>query len=235
MCQNILIVEDDTYLRTFIGKSLSHAGYNCVEAACGKEGITALKKTCFDLVIMDLDLGDTNGEDIIKSMRKQSLEIPVIVVSTFNNLDTKVDLFDSGCDDYITKPFYVDELLARVRRILSRNSRYISDGSETLKDEILDFNGIQLNYSDSTIIRNGERLEVSKKVFEILVYFINNPNRIVSKDLLLDRFWSDSEIIPDNTLTVHIHKLRSLIEENPSQPVHLKTKRGLGYIFNLQS
>lgn len=234
MCQNILIVEDDTYLRTFISKSLTNLGYNCVDASCGKDGINALKKSCFDLVIMDLDLGDSNGEDIIKSMRKQCLDTPVIVVSTFNNLDTKVDLFDSGCDDYITKPFYIDELSARVRRLLSRTARVISEGTETLKDEIVEFNGLQLNYNDSTIIRNGKRIDVSKKVFEILVYFINNPNRILSKDQLLNRFWNDSEIIPDNTLTVHIHKLRSLIEDNPSQPVHLLTKRGLGYIFNLQ-
>ncbi len=233
MKNSILVIEDDTYLRKFIKSSLLNDGYSCITANCGKDGMSALKNNFFDLVIMDLDLGDMNGQQILELLRKQHMEVPVIIISTFSSIDLKVDLFDKGCDDYITKPFYIEELLARVKRLLNKSN--ISTNQEIMVNEVIQLANMELDYLNLTISKNGEIVFLTKKLFDLLSYFIKNNNMIITKQQLLIRFWDDSDSGTniENTLTVHIHKLRKLIEENPSKPKYLITKRGLGYIFTL--
>ncbi|MGL1891180.1 MAG: response regulator transcription factor [Spirochaetaceae bacterium] len=232
MKRSILVIEDDTYLRKFICSSLIKVNYNCIAAACGKDGIQMLKSKYFDLIILDLDLGDMNGQEILSLMRKQSIDLPVIIISTFNSINTKIDLFDIGCDDYITKPFYVDELLARVKRLIERTTNKSPAKNESLVNEIIQFDGMELNFEDLTLSKDGKKIDLTKKLFDLLAYFIKNANRVLTKEQIISRFWNQAENFPENTLTVHIHKLRSLIEDTPSKPKYLVTKRGHGYIFN---
>lgn len=228
----ILVIDDDTSLRNFICNSLIKKNYNCVPATCGQMAIKELKKRCFDLVILDLDLGDINGKEILDLMRKQSIEIPVIVVSTFNNINMKVDLFETGCDDYLTKPFYIEELNIRVKRLLERVSNPVFKDLELLNEEVVVIGGeIEINFYNLTLYKRGKPLELTKKLFDLLSYFIKNSDRIITKEQIISRFWNDPESYSENSLTVHIHKLRTLIEDDPSKPQYLLTKRGLGYLF----
>lgn len=229
----ILVINNETYLRKFICNSLTKNNFTCIPVTTGKKAMSQLKNRYFDLVILDLDLQDINGKQILDLMRKQSIDTPVIIISTIKDIEIKIELFNTGCDDYLTKPFYMDELIVRVKRLLKRTAILTSKEREIMKDEIIYINDIELNFTERSLIKKGIQLELTKKLFEILSYFIKNSNRLITKEQIISRFWNESETFSENSLTVHIHKLRNLIEDDPSNPKYIITKRGLGYILVL--
>jgi len=225
---NILVVEDHDYLRNYTMRILRENDYTVFGAQSGKEALLVLKKEEIDLILLDLDLGDMNGAEIIKILNRQNYDVPIIVVSNFEQIDTKVAAFDAGCDDYITKPYFKEELLARIRRTCSRTQT--KQGREAAK-EIVQSGPFEINYKDCSVRKNGKDLRLSQKLFEIFSFMNQNRDQIISKEQLFTRFWGFEEEININTISVHIHMLRSKIEKTPSKPVFLKTKRGAGYIF----
>lgn len=229
MKETILVAEDNNPLRKFILKSLKSAGYTVLEAPNGKEALNTIKNEFVDLILLDLDLGDMSGLEIIKIIRTQNNETPIIVVSNFEQVDTKVNAFNIGCDDYITKPFYKEELLARV----SRTCEKITKNNLLQILETLTIPPFSIDYRKGVIFKNNIALDLNKKMFDVLSYFIVNRNNIISKDQLLTRFWSNTTDPSDNTLSVHIHMIREKIEDKSGKPSYLITKRGLGYCFNL--
>ena len=130
MNHRILVVEDHEYLRKYIIKILQKENYQIFEASCGKKALQLLKTEIVDLILLDLGLGDMDGTEIIRLLRRQQNEIPIIVVSNFEQIDSKVNAFDLGCDDYITKPFYKEELLARIRRLNRRGNKEADPGKK---------------------------------------------------------------------------------------------------------
>jgi len=218
------------YLRNHTRKILTRAGYTVTAASCGKDGLQSLRNTDFDLVLLDLDLGDIDGTEIIALLRRQNIETPIIVISNFDQIDSKVNAFNIGCDDYITKPFYREELLARIRRMQKRVMLNQAEKKISAQSTVT-IGPFQIDYQNLSVSKNGHSLVLNKKLFDIFSFFITNMGQVITKEQLLTRFWWDKESPSENTLSVHIHMLRELIEDDPKHPVYLSTKRGQGYIF----
>lgn len=172
-----------------------------------------------------------DGTEIIRILRRQNFDTPIIVISNFEQVDTKVNAFNLGCDDYITKPFYKEELLARIKRMRKRVATQASYG-EPVHEE-LKAGPFLINYRDCTVSKEGVSLAFNRKLFDLLSYFLTNRNQIITKAQLFQRIWGEQEPATENTLSVHIHMLREQLEADPRNPVFLITKRGQGYIMKL--
>lgn len=233
MNYNILIVEDNDYTRKMMVNYLNKNGFSVYEASSGKEAIDIMKRSVIYLITLDLNLGDMEGGQILNSLRKQNIDIPVIVVSTIDKIDRKVKLFESGADDYLTKPFYNEELLVRIKKLLSR--RYYNTAlPNRLQEEIIS-PPFKINLLSYQAFKNGALLNMKKKVFNLFLYFVQNANIVLSKDQIYERVWGTAEDFNDNSITVHIHELRSLIEDDPGDPVYIKTIKGVGFIYSAES
>ncbi|HBD95327.1 MAG: hypothetical protein A2015_12760 [Spirochaetes bacterium GWF1_31_7] len=209
-------------------KALKNANYTVIEATSGKEGISQLKNNLADLIVLDLNLGDMHGSDILRNLRKQNIYTPVIIVSTINEIDTKLDSFDNGCDDYLTKPFYMEELVARVKRTLHTNK---NESAKIFKENVT--NGpFMIDLISHKIYKSDTFIEAGNKLFNLFLYFMQNPDRYLSKEQIHNQVWDSDEDFNDNTISVHIHSLRCLIENDPKKPVYLRTAKNIGFIFS---
>ena len=229
--QTILVVEDNATLRRYIGNSLEKAGYHVVLADSGKSAFSRFRHENLDLVLLDLKLGDMDGLEILKTIRRQNETLPVIIVSTCVDLKVKVGGFEIGCDDYITKPFYSEELISRVKRQLKRRGGVREKASQTIAEDI-ERGPFRLDLRACRVYKNGESIEMRKKLFEILLFFARNTDQILSKESILANCWDDCSVVSDNTLYVHIRQLRSLIEDTPETPAYIQTIRGVGFTFS---
>lgn len=235
----ILLIEDNDTVREHMAAALEKTGYSVTEAATGNAAFKVLRNQLYDLVLLDLKLPDLDGMDILRTIRRQDDDVPVIIVSSLQQLDTKVDGFDIGCDDYITKPFQVPELLGRVRRLLRRTERTLygdptSGPRRTVQSQVTQ-GPFVLDISSFKVYKDGKLLEMRKKLFDLLLFFVRNPDTVLSPEQLHQRVWDPREEMNKNSLYVHIHQLRSIIEEDPSHPQYLKTIRGIGFTFSLDA
>lgn len=225
-----MIAEDQTDLRVYTRKILEVEGYTVIEASSGTRILEMLKKNYADLLLLDLNLGDMDGSEILKTIRNQGMELPVIIVSSYGQIDRKVNAFDIGCDDYITKPYIKEELLARIKR-LCRKSQSRTPAPEF--NEILTAGEFEVDFRNSRVLKQGKEIVLNRKLFEIFSFFLRNEGQVISKDQLFERFWWDQADPSENTLNVHIHMLREKIEDKPRKPKYLKTKRGIGFYFSV--
>ena len=227
--QKILVAEDSTKLRTYISENLQNSGYAVLEAPSGDKAFDILKNEYVDLVLLDLNLGDMDGMEILKTIRRQDDLLPVIIVSSITSHDSKLTGFSSGCDDYITKPFYVDELLARVQRMLKKAAA--TNRPDTPLDETIQSGPFTLNLGTMRVTKNGKPLVLRKKLFSLFLYFIKNPDLVLSNSVLFSQVWDPADEVNDNSLYVHIRQLRSHVEDDPDQPKFIKTVRNAGYRY----
>ena len=221
--QKILIVEDDEKLRNELEIFLSHQGY---QAECLKRfdnTIADILEINPDLILLDINLLGVDGEYICKEIRKQSNMGIIIVTSRNNELDELVSI-NYGADHYITKPFNIHILLAKINSLLRR-----TNNSNESKDKI-DAKDFILNISNSTIIKDDRIIDLTKNEYKILKYLIENRNKIVSREDIMDCLWENESFIDDNTLSVNITRLRSKLEELGLKDI-IETKRGQGYIL----
>ena len=195
--KTILIVEDDKDINEMLQKVLKINGYNIKSAYSGTEALL-LHNSDVELIILDLMLPGKSGEEIINEL-KQIKNVPVIVTSAINDIDTKLDLFNLGADDYVTKPFNNDELLARIKVNLKHN---LGNQDETLK-----IGDIELNPKTYKVVCNGLDITLSKIEFEILKLLMKNNNQVVTKSVLFDTIWDTMDSADENTLNVHISKI----------------------------
>lgn len=226
----ILVVEDNTHLRNFIAKNLIKSGYKVLESATLKTAYTNLNKHLIDLVLLDLQLDKNDGMEILTIIRRQNEQLPVIIVSSNTQLDTKIQGFQIGCDDYITKPFYIEELLSRVKRILQRTIS-LKSTKKRISKEICS-GPFVLNTQDYTLKKNGNIIPLRKKLFDLMLFFVQNPKSVLSKENLFDQGWDSFSEMNANSLYVHINELRYLIEDDKSKPVYIKNIRNVGYYYS---
>lgn len=226
----ILVVEDNNRLRRFVCSNLEKAGYSVLEADCGKAAFSILEQQYPDLILLDLRLGDYDGIEILRTIRRQEEYLPVIIVSSIDNQDIKVDGFNIGCDDYITKPFYVEELLGRVKRMLKRSENQ-STGRGAICEQIKS-GPFVLEVNSLSVTKNGEPLVMRKKLFDLFLYFVRNPGMVISYELIYNRIWDSPEEMKESSLYVHIRHLRAAIEDNPSKPRYIKTIKNVGYVYS---
>ena len=225
----ILVVDDDNDLREFTVSCLNDEGFITIEAKNGTEALEKIRVDNLKMVILDLNLPDMDGEDILQKIKHFDKLLPVIVLSGKQSVSSKVLTLGLGADDYVTKPYSEDELIARIKSNLKKysvfNDIYDQKSSNliTIGKIILD----QRNFS----VKIGEKEEkLSPRIFSLLRFFMENPGKVFDKRVIYQKVWDD-DFFDDNTVTVFIRKLRRIIEEDPGRPKYLLTVWGEGYKF----
>ena len=218
----ILIIEDDEKLREELKIFLNKNGYEATTLTTFDNTIQEILKRKPDLILLDINLPNTDGEYICKEIRKQSNMPIIIVTSRDNELDELLSI-NNGADHYITKPFNIQILLAKIGSLLRRTSMQEVNDKIDVKDFIL-------NTSNSTIEKDGKTIELTKNEYKILKFLLQNRGKIVSREDIMECLWESESFIDDNTLTVNITRLRNKLEELELKEL-LETKRGQGYIL----
>lgn len=217
----ILIIEDDNEINNLLCKALNKQGFITKSAYTGPEGLNMLKSESFDIVLLDIMLPYKNGDRLLSELRLFS-NSPVIVISAKENTQMKIDLLRLGADDYITKPFDIDEVAARIEANLRRvkNNR---EGNKLLK-----FKDIKLDTLAKRVFVNNLELNLTATEIRILELFLSQPGKVFSKANLFESIWNDEYMVDDNTLNVHISRLRQKLKK-VSEEEYIETLWGLGY------
>ena len=229
--QKILIVEDDEAIANLEKDYLEASGFKVVLENKGSEGLKRALEEDFDLFILDLMLPDVDGFEICKRIREVK-NTPILMVSAKKDDIDKINGLGMGADDYITKPFSPGELVARVKAHLNRFERHISSNSAKRK-KLIEIRGLQID-EDSRIVKvDGEEIQFSTREYDLLLYMVKNPNKVISKEELFEAIWGQDSCGDISTVTVHIKKVREKIELDSSKPQYVETIWGLGYRFRI--
>lgn len=225
MTNKVLIVDDDDAVLNMLYKVIRSNGIDADTCSSGEAALEQLEKQNYDLILLDINMQGMDGFQVVETLRKRGIQIPIIILSgRAEDYDMLYGL-DIGADDYITKPFNPVIVGAKVKALI-RRSKNGADGST----DIITAGPFQYNTSTLRFYKNGEEILLSAKENAIMKLFIDNVNRIFSKDMLYDLIWGES-IIDENAIMVYINRLRAKIEENPGNPQYIQTVRGLGYRF----
>ena len=222
----ILIVDDEPRIRELIRENLQYSGYTCEEAGDGSAALSLLTGGGYDLVILDLMMPQVDGLTACMRIREFS-NVPIIMLTARSEDADKIIGLESGADDYITKPFNILELKARIRALLRRaNAAPQQKQTETL---LLTAGGITLAPEQRVAVKNGEIVELTAKEYDLIELLVKNPRRVYSRENLMDLVWGYTYAGDYRTVDVHIRRLREKLEENPAAPQHILTKWGVGY------
>ena len=218
----ILIIEDESSLAEIISTKLKQEKYEVDVCLDGEEGLYNALTNAYDLIILDIMLPNINGVEILNKIKEEDISSNVIMLTAKSSLDDKLDCFEFGADDYVTKPFHIEELIARVGVQLRKNNSKI-------KDEI-EFYDLKLDIRNSMLIckTNNESIELPHREFLLVEYFITNPNQIISKDQIYDKVWGIDSDFESNNLEAYISFVRKKLKIIESK-VNIKSLRGLGY------
>ncbi len=219
----ILYAEDDLSLIDGLKYTLETNGYEAHIARTVKEALALFRANLYDLLLLDVTLPDGTGFDICREVRKQSA-VPIIFLTASDEEISIVRGLDMGGDDYITKPFRLNELLSRIKALLRRCAQ------SSRADTLLEANTIRVDMTERLVWKNGVLIELTLIEYKLLCLFMRNPNHLLTREMILDRLWDgNGNFVDDNTLSVYIRRLRSKIEDVPNAPVFLITERGFGY------
>lgn len=227
----ILIVEDEESLADPLAFLLRKEGFDTVIAGDGPTALVEFERNEIDIVLLDLMLPGMSGTDVCKQLRTTS-SVPVIMVTARDSEIDKVVGLELGADDYVTKPYSARELIARIRAVLRRQGSE-SDAEEFSGDQILEGGRVRMDVESHTVTVDGESVSMPLKEFDLLEYLLRNSGRVLTRGQLIDRIWGADYVGDTKTLDVHVKRLRSKIEAEPSRPRYLVTVRGLGYKFEL--
>jgi DNA-binding response OmpR family regulator len=221
--QTVLVIDDDESLRDTIGVLLEQEGFNAVLVEDGREGYEKTLLLKPDLVLVDLRLPGMSGVEICKQLRAARVPTPIIVLSAVGDEVDKVLLLEIGADDYVVKPFGTRELLARIRALLRR----------TLPDahKIFHFGDTEIDLDRRVVSRHGEELKFTPAEYNLLTYFLHNPDRPLTRDMILNSVWGYQSFPNTRTVDAHVVKLRQKLEPDPNTPRHFLTVHGVGYRF----
>ena len=223
---HILIVEDEEKIRGALADFLEYKGFKVSTAADGLEAERIVSEKRFDLILLDLMLPKISGEQLCIKWRQEGRQVPIIMVTAKGQEKEKIAGLDLGADDYITKPFSLEELLARINAVLRRTDPGRAVG------KIFKFGDLEVDVAKLKARRNKNDIEISKREAQIIQYFAANPNRIISRQELYEKIWEDEfSELGTRTVDMHIAKLRSKIEKDHNEPVIIKTVRGAGYVY----
>ena len=231
MNEKILIIDDEENIAELIKFNLELNGYQTDCAHDGKTGISRIKTWKPDLVLLDIMLPEVDGITILQILRSEDefKETPVIMMTAKSQDSDKFIGFESGADDYVTKPFIVKELVYRVKAVLKRSASRAS--SQRVDDDVIAINDLILDFHNYQILKNQKKLELTLKEYELIKYLAENSNRVLTRDDILDKVWGYDFFGESRTLDVHIRNLRKKIGDD-NQGI-IETVRGVGYKFNL--
>ena len=226
----VLIIDDEEDITDILDTVLKREGFsNIFIANNGKDGIDLFKKVNPDIVLLDIMLPDISGYDVFNELRKYS-KLPILFISAKTEEVDRLFGFAIGADDYITKPFSAKEVAFRLKARLKTFDNIVTNKSIN-ENKIIKFGDVEINEETGEVYKGGEILDFTAKELKLLMYLINNPNRIISKEMICNEVWGEDFFGYDNTITVHIRRLRKKIEDNPSKPKYITTVIGLGYKF----
>jgi|UniRef100_UPI0040488A9A two-component system, OmpR family, response regulator RegX3 len=223
----VLVVEDERNLREPLVYLLQKEGYDVIEAEDGNAAIENFRTLGADLILLDLMLPGLSGNEVCRAIRAES-QVPIIMVTAKDTEIDKVVGLEIGADDYVTKPYSTRELLARMKAVLRRGSEPVAQESGVLKA-----GPVVMDIERHMVTVNGEKIQMPLKEFELLELLMENVNRVLTRGQIIDRVWGSNYFGDTKTLDVHVKRIRSKIEDDPSRPRHLLTVRGLGYKFEV--
>jgi DNA-binding response OmpR family regulator len=225
VAQTILVVDDERTVRETLAYQLEQEGYRVVTAADGRQALERFRQAQPDLVLLDLMLPELSGMEVCRVLRAES-DVPIVMLTAKDSEVDKVVGLEVGADDYVTKPFSLRELLARVRAHLRRREAPAAGGGQ-----LVDLGRVQVDLAGHRLMRDGKPVAVKPKAFELLAYLARHPGQVFSREQLLSHVWGYEYAGESRTVDVHVHWLRTEIEEKPSDPQLLQTVRGVGYVL----
>jgi len=225
MREKILVIDDDEKITSMLRRSLAFEGYTVETASDGAEGLRKMLKEEPDLVVLDVMMPHVDGWEVCRRIRESRSDVPILMLTAKDDVSDKVKGLDLGADDYLVKPFALEELLARVRSLLRRRSDRAGKPPNRLT-----FEDVVLDLDAREAMRGGRRLELTPKEFELLHLFMQNPRRVLPKDLIMDKIWGYDYVGESNVLEVYIAWLRQKLEENGEKRI-IQTVRGTGYVL----
>jgi DNA-binding response OmpR family regulator len=222
----ILLVEDDAEICSMLKTYLERENFEVAAACDGRQAVRMFSEERFDLVLLDLMIPKISGMDVLQKIRSQSV-VPVIILSAKASETDKTLGLGLGADDYITKPFSLAEVLARVRAALRRTLQY--DAEPVQEPQVLKAGDLSMNLEDYSVTKAGERIELTAKEFAILKLLMKNPKRVYTKEQIYSLVWNDEYFGDENAVNVHISRLRNKLEGDPRRPEYVVTVWGIGY------
>jgi DNA-binding response OmpR family regulator len=226
MARTILVVDDETTLRETLVEALELEGYRAIPAADGREALARFRGERPDLVLLDLMLPELSGVEVCRILRAESA-VPIIMLTAKDSEVDKVVGLELGADDYVTKPFSLRELTARIRAIFRRAEQAAAEDTPPP----VDLGRVQVDLAGHRLMRDGQPVPVKPKAFELLAFLLRHPGQVFTRDQLLEHVWGYDYAGETRTVDVHVHWLRSEIEADPGAPQFLHTVRGVGYVF----
>lgn len=221
--KKVLIIEDEERITEFLELELTHEGFDVAIVHDGREGLETALNQHFDLILLDLMLPHLNGTEICRRIRLVK-ETPIIMLTARDSIMDRVMGLDVGADDYMSKPFSIEELLARMRVIFRRNERYEKNVIKHLK-----FKEIQVDTMSRTVMKENEEIPLTKREYELLLIFLQNVNRVLSRELILEKIWGYETEVETNVVDVYVRYLRNKLQNDEDHYIH--SVRGVGYVM----
>jgi phosphate regulon transcriptional regulator PhoB len=221
----VLVVDDERPISEALAYNLRKEGIQVLTAESGEEGLRVARSAKPDLIILDIMLPGASGFQVCRVLRRES-DVPILMLTAKGGEDDRVLGLELGADDYITKPFSIRELVARVKSTLRRQR------SKAVKARPVEVADIQIDSLRHEVLVRGAKVDLSPKEFKLLSLLASNPDQVFSRETLLDRVWGEDAYVDDRTVDVHVRWLRTKIEEEPSRPKRIQTVRGFGYKLN---
>lgn len=221
--ENILIIEDNQDVNLMLSQAIKEAGYNVKSSFTGTDGLNEIKTNSYNLILLDIMLPYKSGDQILREVREFS-SVPIIIISAKDMISTKIDLLKLGADDYITKPFDLGEVVARVESNLRRYSISVAE-----PNTVFTYKDITLNANTKEVKINGNKLDLTAKEYMILELLIKNQNKVFSKANIYESIWNEEYIGDDNAIKTHLSNLRSKLKKSNPDENYIETVWGLGY------
>ncbi len=223
--ETVLIIEDDPAITIGLKKNLKYEGYEVMTVADGQRGLELAVDKRPDLIVLDVMLPNMSGFEICKTLKKNEVDIPIIIISAKDQEIDKIMGLDLGADDYMTKPFSVRELVARINAVLRRKKRYEREM------DAFQFGDVAVDFIARTVNKSARPLDLSPREFDLLAYFIKHPNQVLERRQILNKVWGYDYYGTARTIDNFVTKLRQKVEPDAERPIYLMTVRGIGYKF----
>ena len=224
----ILLVEDDIEISGMLKSFLETENFEVIASYNGKDACQKFFMDKYSLVLLDLSIPGISGMEVLKNIRETST-VPVIIISAKDSDSDKTLGLGMGADDYITKPFSVTEVLARIKANIRRSTQYAADASNPTEETVIKKGCLEINTNNYSVYKNGNKIELTIKEFEILKLLFLNPKKVFTKEQIYSSVWNDAYLGDENAVNVHISRLRNKIEDDKKNPVYIVTVWGIGY------
>lgn len=229
MRETIIVIDDDDKITSMLKRALAFEGYTVTTAGNGADGLKVMLTQDPDLIILDVMMPQIDGLEVCRRIRESGSQVPIMMLTAKDEISDRVRGLDLGADDYLVKPFALEELLARVRVLLRRRSE-----ATVKQDTILTYEDLILNVESREVVRDQHSIELTAKEFDLLHFLLQNPNRVLSKDILMEKIWGYDFSGESNVLEVYIALLRQKMEEHGHTRI-IQTVRGAGYVLRGES